>query len=113
MLRRWLHAVIDWVIPDREQLNSFVSLLPARQVLIVVLAPGIEACWYRQTIRDPHAPSQQIWSRTSPVTCDDQIYLLWGHGLTADLVSGPLGGGTTSVRFSVSSRLNNLQMPPR
>lgn len=45
--------VIDWVIPDREQLDFFVSLLPARQVLFVVLAPGIEACQYRNTIRDP------------------------------------------------------------
>jgi adenylylsulfate kinase-like enzyme len=45
--------VIDWVIPDRGQLDFFVSLLPARQVLFVVLAPGIEACRYRNTIRDP------------------------------------------------------------
>jgi hypothetical protein len=41
------------VIPDRGQLDFFVSLLPARQVLFVVLAPGIEACRYRNTIRDP------------------------------------------------------------
>ncbi|GAA2307173.1 AAA family ATPase [Streptomyces violaceusniger] len=45
--------VIDWVIPDRKQLDFFVSLLPARQVLFVVLAPGIEVCRYRNTIRDP------------------------------------------------------------
>ncbi|MFJ9034035.1 AAA family ATPase [Streptomyces sp. NPDC102274] len=45
--------VIDSVIPDREQLNFFVSLLPARQVFFVVLAPGIEVCRYRNTIRDP------------------------------------------------------------
>jgi adenylylsulfate kinase-like enzyme len=45
--------VIDWVIPNREQLDFFVSLLPARQVLFVVLAPGIEVCQYRNTIRDP------------------------------------------------------------
>ncbi|WP_228044820.1 phosphotransferase [Streptomyces ferrugineus] len=45
--------VIDWVIPDREQLDLFVSLLPDRQVQFVVLAPGIEACRYRNTIRDP------------------------------------------------------------
>jgi adenylylsulfate kinase-like enzyme len=45
--------VIDWVIPDREQLDFFVSLLPARQVLFVVLAPGIEACQSRNTLRDP------------------------------------------------------------
>lgn len=45
--------VTDWVIPDREQLDFFVSLLPSRQVLIVVLSPGIEACQYRNTLRDP------------------------------------------------------------
>ncbi len=45
--------VIDWVIPDRGQLDFFVSLLPARQVFFVVLAPGIEACRYRNTLRDP------------------------------------------------------------
>ncbi|MFF4756788.1 AAA family ATPase [Streptomyces sp. NPDC002514] len=45
--------VIDWVIPDRAQLDFFVSLLSARRVLFVVLAPGTEACRYRNTIRDP------------------------------------------------------------
>jgi adenylylsulfate kinase-like enzyme len=45
--------VIDWVIPSREQLDFFVSLLPDRQVLFVVLAPGIEVCRYRNAIRDP------------------------------------------------------------
>ncbi|KIZ16640.1 AAA family ATPase [Streptomyces natalensis] len=45
--------VIDWVIPDREQLDFFVSLLSTRHVLFVVLAPGIETCQYRNTIRDP------------------------------------------------------------
>ncbi|MFM9368429.1 AAA family ATPase [Streptomyces sp. Da 82-17] len=45
--------VIDWVVPDRKQLDFFVSLLPARNVLFVVLAPGVEACRYRNTLRDP------------------------------------------------------------
>lgn len=45
--------VIDWVIPDRKQLDFFLSLLPDRQVLFVVLAPGIEACQYRNHLRDP------------------------------------------------------------
>ncbi|MEV8593372.1 AAA family ATPase [Streptomyces sp. NPDC052013] len=44
--------VIDWVIPDRAQLDFFVSLL-APQVLFVVLAPGIEVCRHRNTLRDP------------------------------------------------------------
>lgn len=43
--------MIDSLIPDREQLEFFVSLLPAPQVLFVVLAPGIEVCQYRNTIR--------------------------------------------------------------
>ncbi|MET9294693.1 phosphotransferase [Streptomyces sp. NPDC003077] len=45
--------VIDWVVPDRAQLDFFLSLLTPRQVLFVVLAPGIEACRYRNTLRDP------------------------------------------------------------
>jgi predicted kinase len=45
--------VIDWVIPSREQLGLFTGLLAPRPVLFVVLAPGIEACRYRNTIRDP------------------------------------------------------------
>lgn len=44
--------VIDWVIPSREQLDFFVDLLTPREVLFVVLTPGIEACQYRNTIRD-------------------------------------------------------------
>lgn len=44
--------VIDTVIPDRRQLDSFVSLL-ARRALLVVLSPGIDVCRYRNTIRDP------------------------------------------------------------
>ncbi|MFJ6071586.1 AAA family ATPase [Streptomyces sp. NPDC093065] len=46
-------AVIDWVIPSREQLDFFVALLAPRPVSFVVLAPGIEVCQYRNTIRDP------------------------------------------------------------
>ncbi|MFI9557506.1 AAA family ATPase [Nonomuraea endophytica] len=45
--------VIDWVIPSREQLDFFAGLLPTRRVLFVVLAPGIEVCRYRNTIRNP------------------------------------------------------------
>jgi energy-coupling factor transporter ATP-binding protein EcfA2 len=45
--------VIDLVIPDRAQLDFFISLLPTRQVMFLVLAPGIEVRRYRNTIRDP------------------------------------------------------------
>jgi adenylylsulfate kinase-like enzyme len=45
--------VIDWVIPSREQLDFFLDLLTPRQVLFVVLTPGIEVCKYRNTLRDP------------------------------------------------------------
>ncbi len=45
--------VIDWVVPDRKQLDFFVDHLPARRVLFVVLAPGIEVCRHRNTLRDP------------------------------------------------------------
>ncbi|MFE2217552.1 AAA family ATPase [Streptomyces canus] len=46
-------TLIDAVIPSREKLNFFLDLLTPRQVLFVVLAPGIEVCQYRNTIRDP------------------------------------------------------------
>lgn len=45
--------VIDTVVPDRAQLDLFRSLLPAQRLQFVVLAPGIETCRYRNTIRDP------------------------------------------------------------
>ncbi|GIG62682.1 hypothetical protein Lfu02_70540 [Longispora fulva] len=45
--------LIDWIIPDRRQLDTFLDLLAPRPVLFVVLAPGIEACRYRNTVRDP------------------------------------------------------------
>ena len=46
-------AVMDLMIPSREKLDFFLRLLTPRQVLLVVLAPGIEVCQYRNTIRDP------------------------------------------------------------
>jgi hypothetical protein len=45
--------VIDWIIPDRDQLDLFVKLLAPRPIQFVVLAPGIGVCRYRNTIRDP------------------------------------------------------------
>ncbi|GAA1989228.1 AAA family ATPase [Catenulispora subtropica] len=46
-------ALIDWVIPNREQFDLFIELLAPRPVMFVVLAPGIAACRYRNTIRHP------------------------------------------------------------
>jgi predicted kinase len=45
--------LIDAMIPSRERLDFFLDRLAPRRVLFVVLAPGIEACRYRNTIRDP------------------------------------------------------------
>lgn len=45
--------LIDWIIPDRRQLDLFLELLAPRPVLFVMLAPGIAACRYRNEIRDP------------------------------------------------------------
>jgi adenylylsulfate kinase-like enzyme len=45
--------LIDWVVPTREQLDLFATLLAPRPLLFVVLAPGSAACRYRNTIRDP------------------------------------------------------------
>ncbi|MEV8291084.1 hypothetical protein [Streptomyces niveus] len=46
-------TLINAMIPSREKLNFFLDLLTPRQVLFVVLTPGIEVCQYRNTIRDP------------------------------------------------------------
>lgn len=45
--------VIDWIIPDREQLDQYREALGPRRLLVVVLAPSIDVCRYRNTIRDP------------------------------------------------------------
>jgi chloramphenicol 3-O-phosphotransferase len=45
--------VIDAIVPSREKLDFFLDLLLPRPVLFVVLAPGIDVCRYRNTIRDP------------------------------------------------------------
>ena len=45
--------LIDSIVPERRQLDFFLELLAPRPVLFVVLAPGIEACKYRNEIRDP------------------------------------------------------------
>ncbi|WP_329481440.1 phosphotransferase [Kribbella sp. NBC_01484] len=45
--------LIDATVPSREKLDFFLDLLSARRGLFVVLAPGIDACQYRNTIRDP------------------------------------------------------------
>jgi adenylylsulfate kinase-like enzyme len=48
-----LTTLIDAMIPSREKLDFFLDLLTSRQVLFVVLTPGIEICQYRNSIRDP------------------------------------------------------------
>lgn len=45
--------LIDWVISRRAELDRFVELLAPRQVLLVVLAPGIDVCRHRNMVRDP------------------------------------------------------------
>ncbi|MFK4099355.1 AAA family ATPase [Streptomyces sp. NPDC019531] len=45
--------LIDAVIPSREELDFFLDLLTPREVLFVVLTPGIEACRSRNSLRAP------------------------------------------------------------
>ncbi|HEY3504972.1 MAG TPA: AAA family ATPase [Actinocatenispora sp.] len=45
--------LIDAMVASREKLDFLLDLLAPRRVLLVVLAPGIETCRYRNTIRDP------------------------------------------------------------
>ncbi|MFC7625713.1 AAA family ATPase [Microlunatus sp. GCM10028923] len=53
-------TVIDWVIPDRRQLDLFRELLDPVLTSFVVLAPGGDACRERNRHRDP----QQRWEFT-------------------------------------------------
>ena len=45
--------VIDWIIPDRAQLDLYLDTLGSRPVLLVVLAPSIDVCRHRNLERDP------------------------------------------------------------
>lgn len=45
--------LIDAMVPSREKLDFFLDLLSPREVLFIVLAPGIGTCRHRNTIRDP------------------------------------------------------------
>jgi len=45
--------VIDWIVPDREQLDFYLHALSPRRVLLVVLTRSIEVCRDRNTTRDP------------------------------------------------------------
>lgn len=45
--------VIDWIIPDAEQLQFFLEALHPLPVLLVVLSPGSEACRLRDRDRNP------------------------------------------------------------
>jgi predicted kinase len=46
-------VLMDTVVPGRVKLDRLVGLLRPRPVRLVILAPGIEACRYRNSIRDP------------------------------------------------------------
>jgi adenylylsulfate kinase-like enzyme len=45
--------VIDWMVPDREQLDFYIESLAPRPVLLVVLAPGAASCQERNDARAP------------------------------------------------------------
>lgn len=45
--------VVDWVVPDRAQLDLYVEALATRGLAVVVLDPGAEACRRRNEQRDP------------------------------------------------------------
>lgn len=46
-------VLIDTVVADRAELDFMLGLLAPRPVRLVVLAPGIDACVYRNLHRDP------------------------------------------------------------
>jgi hypothetical protein len=43
---------MDTVLADRAELDFFIALMSPRPVRLVVLAPGIEVCKYRNAHRD-------------------------------------------------------------
>ena len=45
--------VIDWVVPDRAQLDLYVEGLGERHLALVVLDPGGAVCHRRNELRDP------------------------------------------------------------
>ncbi|WP_020141761.1 AAA family ATPase [Terracoccus sp. 273MFTsu3.1] len=45
--------VIDWVVPDRAQLDLYVAGLGDRGLALVVLDPGGDVCRHRNELRDP------------------------------------------------------------
>lgn len=81
-------AVIDWVIPDRRQLDLYRELLDPLPTSLVVLAPGSDACRARNRDRD----LQQRWEFTGYEAMDasmrrefgDHGWWLDSSGLTAE-----------------------------
>src|SRR5947208_965946 len=46
-------ALMDTVLADRAELDFFLALMSPRPVRLVVLAPSIEVCKYRNAHREP------------------------------------------------------------
>lgn len=64
--------VIDWIIPDRDQLDFYLDTLAPRRVLLIVLAPGLDVCRHRNSLRD----------------ADDQFFFDGYEALTAAMRDG-------------------------
>ncbi len=50
--------VIDWVVPDAVQLETYRAALAGRRLLLVVLDPGTSVCRSRNAVR---APEEQFF----------------------------------------------------
>jgi predicted kinase len=46
-------VLMDTVVANRAKLDRLVALLSPRPTRLIILEPGIEACRYRNSIRDP------------------------------------------------------------
>jgi len=64
--------VIDWIIPDHGQLDFYLDTLAPRRVLLIVLAPGLDVCRHRNSMRD----------------ADDQFFFDGYEALTAAMRDG-------------------------
>lgn len=45
--------VLDWIIPDKHQLDLYRDILGHRRLLLVVLDPGSDVCQSRSMMRSP------------------------------------------------------------
>lgn len=85
--------VIDWVVPDSQQLETYREVLTSHRLLLVVLDPGSAVCRHRNENRPTH---EQFFF-------DGYEELRPGRVRPRDLGRGPPSYGRGSRRFSATT----------